>query len=146
MNFLFSFVLFLHILSAVASIGPFFVLLPVLGKMKTADGVLLDSHIATFRAAVRIVMHAGHVLVGSGVILVWISPWPWYTSWVVLTLAVMFTSVFFLASAFKPVLVQFNTPGADHAVLTAKLVRSVWMYIGLLLLMLWFMVDKPMLW
>ena len=32
----------------------------------------------------------------------WQGNWPWTTSWVILTIVVMFGSVFFLARAFKP--------------------------------------------
>ncbi|AQQ54946.1 DUF2269 family protein [Planococcus lenghuensis] len=146
MNFLYTLLLFLHILSAVLSIGPFFVLFPVIRQMKTAEREVLAGHLTTFRGAVRLVKHAGHILVTTGMLLVWLSAWPWYTSWVVLTLAVMVGSVFFLANAFKPVLKKFEVPDADQPALTAKLTRSVWLYISLLLVMLWLMVDKPMLW
>lgn len=146
MNFLYTLLLFLHILSVVLSIGPFFVLFPVLSQIKNAEGNVLRGHISTFRGAVRLVKHAGHVLVTTGVLLVWLSAWPWHSSWIVLTLAVMLGSVFFLTNAFKPVLKKFEEPDADQSALTDKLIRSVWLYIGLLLVMLWFMVDKPMLW
>lgn len=63
-----------------------------------------------------------------------------------MTLAVMFSSVFFLARAFSPVLKKLAEPEADQSALTGKLNRSLWIYILLLLLMLWFMVDKPTLW
>ncbi|MDA6131419.1 hypothetical protein OSK38_29135, partial [Escherichia coli] len=55
-------------------------------------------------------------------------------------------SVFFLARAFSPVLKKFDAPGADQQFLVRKLTRSVWIYLFLLMLMLWFMVAKPVLW
>ena len=142
---MYTFVLFAHILSAVLSIGPFFVLLPLIKRMETATGNVLDSHIATFKSATRLVKHAGHVLVATGVLLILQGPWQWSTSWVVCTLAVMVASIFFLARAFTPILRQFGG-GVDHMLLVKKLNRSLWIYILLLLLMLWFMVDKPMFW
>lgn len=139
-------ILYAHIMSAALSIGPFFVLLPMIKRIKAADAGSLQALLITFKSAIRLVMHAGHVLVVSGVLMVWQGPWPWSTPWILMTLAVMFSSVLFLARAFSPVLRQFSGPDADQDALAAKLKRSLWIYILLLLLMLWFMVDKPTLW
>ncbi|TWT02485.1 hypothetical protein [Planomicrobium sp. CPCC 101079] len=143
---MYSILLYAHTMSAVLSIGPFFVLVPLVKRMESARGEVLHAHIATFKSATRLVKHAGHVLVASGALLIWQSAWQWSASWVVLTLAVMFASIFFLARAFTPVLRKFDEAEADQAVLVKKLNRSLWIYIFLLLLMLWFMVDKPVLW
>lgn len=143
---MYTVILYAHIMSAVLSIGPFFVLLPMIKRMADAKEMVLQTHITTFKSAARIVKHAGHVLVTTGVLLIWQGPWPWSSSWIVLTLAVMFASVFFLARAFTPVLKKFDEPDADQPAIIRTLKRSVWIYISLLLLMLWFMVDKPMLW
>lgn len=143
---MYTIILYAHILSAVLSIGPFFVLLPLVKRMETAFGDVLVSHITTFKSATRLVKHAGHVLVATGILLIWQGPWEWGTSWVLCTLAVMIASVFFLARAFTPTLRQFGGEGANRLLLVKKLNRSLWIYILLLLLMLWFMVDKPMFW
>lgn len=143
---MYSILLYAHIMSAILSIGPFFVLVPLIKRMATAKGEVLQAHIATFKSATRLVKHAGHVLVGSGILLIWQSAWEWSASWIVLTLAVMVGSIFFLARAFTPVLRKFNDPQADQTAIVKKLNRSLWIYIFLLLLMLWFMVDKPILW
>ncbi|RNF38701.1 hypothetical protein [Planococcus salinus] len=139
-------ILYAHIMSAVLSIGPFFVLVPMVKKMAIAEGAVLRTHIATFKSATRLVKHAGHLLVTTGVLLIWQSSWSWTASWIVLTLAVMLGSVFFLARAFTPVLRKFDDVQEDQLQLVRKLNRSLWIYIFLLMLMLWFMVDKPMLW
>lgn len=143
---MYTVILYAHIMSAVLSIGPFFVLVPLIKRMADARGEILETHITTFKSATRLVKHAGHVLVASGILMIWQGPWAWSSSWIILTLAVMFASVFFLARAFTPVLNKFHSPGADHVAIVKKLNRSLWIYIFLLLLMLWFMVDKPMLW
>lgn len=143
---MYTVVLYAHILSAALSIGPFFVLVPLVKRIREADTHSLSALIATFRSATRLVMHAGHVLVATGVLLVWQGPWPWHSPWILITLTVMFSSVFFLARAFSPVLKKFTEPEADQSALAEKLKRSLWIYILLLLLMLWFMVDKPTLW
>ncbi|PKH10450.1 DUF2269 family protein [Planomicrobium sp. MB-3u-38] len=143
---MYTVILYAHILSAALSIGPFFVLIPLVNRIRESDTKSLSGLVATFRSATRLVMHAGHVLVATGVLLVWLGPWPWYSPWILMTLAVMFSSVFFLARAFSPVLKKFAEPEADQSALAEKLKRSLWIYIMLLLLMLWFMVDKPTLW
>lgn len=143
---MYTILIFIHILSAVSSIGPFFVLLPLVERMKEAERPVLAAQIATFKSAIRIVKHAGHVLVLSGALLIWQGPWGWTTSWIVLTITIMVGSVVFLASAFSPVLRQFKKPGADQQATCRKLRTSLWLYILILLAMLWLMVDKPMLW
>lgn len=143
---MYTVILYAHILSAALSIGPFFVLVPMVKRIREADTQSLSGLIATFRSATRLVMHAGHVLVATGVLLIWQGPWPWHAPWILMTLTVMFSSVFFLARAFSPVLKKFAEPEADQPVLAEKLKHSLWIYILLLLLMLWFMVDKPTLW
>ncbi|MBT2571383.1 hypothetical protein [Planococcus sp. ISL-110] len=143
---MYTLMLYAHVLSAALSIGPFFVLLPLVKRMETAAGDVLDSQVTTFKSAARLVKHAGHVLVATGILLIWQGPWEWGTSWIVCTLAVMVASVFFLARAFTPILHQFGNEDASQLLLVKKLKRSLWIYILLLLLMLWFMVDKPMFW
>lgn len=143
---MYTVVLYLHIFSAILSIGPFFVLLPLVKRMGGAEDVVLSSQIATFRSAVRLVKHAGHVLVATGALLIWQSGWAWTDSWIALTLAVMAGSIFFLARAFKPVLRKFEEPGANRGVLLRELNRSIWLYVLLLGLMLWLMVAKPAFW
>lgn len=143
---MYTVILYAHILSAALSIGPFFVLIPLVNRIRESDTKSLSGLVAIFRSATRLVMHAGHILVATGVLLVWLGPWPWHSPWILMTLAVMFSSVFFLARAFTPVLKKFAEPEADQSALAEKLKRSLWIYIMLLLLMLWFMVDKPTLW
>lgn len=63
-------ILYAHILSAALSIGPFFVLVPLVKRIREADRQSLSGLIATFRSAARLVMHAGHVLVATGVLLI----------------------------------------------------------------------------
>lgn len=138
--------LYSHILSAILSIGPLFVLLPIIKKMRTAKHAEMPSYIAVFQSTITIVKHAGHVLVASGILLLWRGGYPWTTSWVVLTILVMLGSIVFLARAFKSTIRTFNTPSYHQSQFAAQLHRKTWMYIVLLLIMLWLMVSKPMLW
>ncbi|MDF0725841.1 hypothetical protein PY093_03820 [Cytobacillus sp. S13-E01] len=138
--------IYIHVVSAIVSIGPFFILLPLIKKLRMANVEVTNAYLDTFRFVVRLSKHSGHVLVGSGILLVVLGPWTWTTPWIVMTLLVMFLSLFFLARAFSPTLGKFAGEGQNKEELVAKLKRTVWIYIVLLLAMLWFMVTKPYLW
>ena len=140
------FIVLIHVLSAVVSIGPLFVLFAILKKIRHADPAIETAYIAIFRSIVRLIKHAGHVLVGSGIVLVYFGPWPWGTSWIVLTIGLMVVSIFFLAKGFSGTLKKFVEPGVDRLKLISKLYSSTWIYITLLVLMLALMVIKPTLW
>lgn len=146
MAMLYTILVYIHVLSVIMSIGPFFVLLPIIGKLRTANTPAEQVYVDTFKIAIRIVKHAGHVLVASGVLLVLLGSWSWATSWIVMTILIMFASIFFLARAFTPKLRKLGEPGHDRLMLVSKLKRAVWNYLILLLAMLWFMVAKPQLW
>ncbi|MCQ6276997.1 hypothetical protein JMM81_19155 [Bacillus sp. V3B] len=146
MDLLYRFLIYLHVLSAIVSIGPFFILLPIVNKLHLTKGKEMDIHLGTFWFVVRMAKHAGHVLVISGILLILLGPWTWRTSWIVMTFMIMFGSVFFLARAFSPRLRKFPETNANKEELAAGLKRSLWMYIVLLLAMLWFMVVKPNFW
>lgn len=130
----------------VLSIGPLFVLFAVLKRMRGADLAIEKAFISIFRSVVRLIKHAGHVLVGSGVLLVYLGPWPWNTPWIIMTIGLMVISIFFLASAFKGTLKKFDDLKANRQVLINKLHKSTWTYVILLVLMLALMVMKPTLW
>ncbi|MEB2302124.1 DUF2269 family protein [Lysinibacillus xylanilyticus] len=143
---IYTLLLYIHILSAVLSIGPLFVVLTIVKKMRTASHIEMSPYIEAFKGAITIVKHSGHVLVASGILLMWHAGYHWNTSWIVLTFLVMFASIVFLARAFKPTLQTFNTSAYDQQKFASLLHRKAWMYILLLLIMLWLMVAKPVLW
>ena len=143
---MYTFIIFIHVISAVLSIGPFFALFPLLNRMKDKNKEMIDTSLEVFQAAIRLVKHAGHVLVGSGILLVWQGNWPWTTSWVIMTIVVMVSSIVFLARAFKPNIRAFHAGTIGLDMLIKKLKSNVWKYILLLSIMLWFMVAKPNLW
>lgn len=143
---IYTLLLYIHILSAILSIGPLFVVLTIVKKMRTASTDDMSPYIEAFKSAIALVKHSGHVLVASGILLMWYAGYHWNTSWIVLTFLVMFASIVFLARAFKPTLRTFNTPAYNHQQFVSLLHRKTWMYILLLLIMLWLMVAKPVLW
>ncbi|MFK2826206.1 hypothetical protein QYG89_11075 [Bacillus sp. B190/17] len=146
MNSIYQLLLYIHISSTIASIGPFFILIPLTKKMRGAEAGVQQAYLHVFILAVRLVKHGGHVLVASGALLIMNGPWPWGTSWVIMTIVIMFSSAFFLARAFSPTIKKFSQPEANKQALVDKLYRSAWIYVFLLMLMLWFMTAKPVLW
>jgi hypothetical protein len=145
-SFLYPLLLYIHILSVIMSVGPFFVLIPMIGKLRTAENGARQAYISAFRFAARLAKHAGHVLVVSGVLLAWTGGYPWNTPWIVATVIVLLASLFFLARAFSPHLRRLEDPEGDKEAAIRDLRRSVWIYLALLFIMLWFMVAKPGLW
>ncbi|RAV22905.1 hypothetical protein DQG23_01485 [Paenibacillus contaminans] len=138
--------LYTHILSAIISIGPFFVLIPVIEKLRTAQDPEQHAYIVTFKFAIQFAKHSGHLLVLSGVFLAIAASWPWTTSWIVMTVLILISSLFFLARAFSPKLRALGQPDQNRDKVINALRRSVWTYLVLLMAMLWFMVAKPVLW
>jgi len=146
MDLLYKILIYIHVLSVIVSIGPFFILLPISKRMHLVGENELSAYLDTFRFVVRLTMHSGHVLVVSGILLVISGPWTWSTPWIIMTLLILFCSLFFLARAFSPKLRKFQEKDANKEELAAKLQRTIWIYIILLISMLWFMVVKPTLW
>ncbi len=146
MDLWYRILIYLHVLSAIASIGPFFILLPVVKKLRMAKQTEMNAYLDTFRFVVQLAKHSGHVLVATGILLVVFGPWTWSTPWIAMTLIILFCSLFFLARAFSPTLRKFQEEGQNNDALADKLKRSIWIYIILLMTMLWFMVGKPALW
>ncbi|WP_237658376.1 hypothetical protein [Ureibacillus xyleni] len=114
--------------------------------MEETDEASLGGFVQSFQYAISVVKHFGHILVTSGVFLIILSGWTWTTSWVVLTIVGMGSSVFYLARAFKPTLKTYGTSDFNKESFIAKLRKSTWIYILLLLFVLWLMVAKPVLW
>ncbi|MBW7477629.1 hypothetical protein K0T92_23185 [Paenibacillus oenotherae] len=138
--------LYTHIVSAIMSIGPFFILIPLLSKLRASELHVQHAYLDTFKSAVRLAKHAGHVLVVSGILLVMEGSWSWTTSWIVVTVLILLSSLFFLARAFSPSIRKLAQPESNREQAMNKLTRAVYIYLALLLIMLWFMVAKPTLW
>lgn len=143
MDLLYKIFIYLHVFSAITSIGPFFILLAVIKKMNDADESELHAYLHTFRFVISLTKHSGHVLTSTGVLLVLLGPWTFLTPWIMMTLIILFCSLFFLARAFSPTLRKFHKKDHNRQLLTKKLNRSIWIYLILLSIMLFFMVVKP---
>ncbi|AFC30052.1 hypothetical protein PM3016_3197 [Paenibacillus mucilaginosus 3016] len=141
--FWYDLLVFIHAVSAMVSIGPFFVLIPMLRKLHTAEGPLKASFLDSFHFVVRLSKHTGHVLVGSGLLLMWLGGWPWDTPWILGTFAVLVASLVFMARAFSPTIRKLRQEGSDRAPLLRKLTRSLYIYLTVLFIMLWMMITKP---
>lgn len=143
---LYSTVVFMHVVSAVLSIGPLFILMPVIKRLRDAQSDVELAYMSVIKVVIRVVMHAGHALVFTGALLLILGPWPWYTSWVVMTIFVMGVSGVFLATGFTRVLKTFYVPGVNKQELLNRLNQTSWVYIALMIVMLWLMVQKPIFW
>ncbi|WP_281887301.1 DUF2269 family protein [Paenibacillus sp. YYML68] len=139
----YAWLLFIHVISAVIAIGPFFVLMPMLRKLRTAEGEALSHYLDSFQFVVWLSKHTGHVLVFSGLALMWTGGYPWTTPWIFATFVVLFASLLFMARAFSPTLRKLRQPEHDRAPLVAKLSRSFYLYLLVLFIMLGLMVMKP---
>lgn len=147
MTVLYHALLYIHVISVILSIGPFFIIVPMIKRLRTARIEAETAYLDTFRITVRVAKHAGHVLVVSGILLVFLGAWSWTTSWILITIIILVGSLLFLARAFSPTLRSISQSGNnDRDMLIQKLRKSTWIYIGLLMVMLWFMVAKPQLW
>lgn len=143
----YEWVIFIHVVSAIGSMGPLFVMLVIVHLLKHHQTTVdTSTALHIFRESVRFIKHAGHVLVASGVVLVTWGPWEWRHSWIVLTLFLMVVSIFFLASAFKRVFRAVEAQAISYEIMVHQLGRATWIYLILLGIMLAFMVWKPMLW
>ena len=145
-TYIYGILVFLHVVSAVLSIGPLFILMPIIRRLHGVDARIEQTYLSIINVIIRIVMHAGHALVVSGVLLLIFGPWPWYSSWVIMTLIILLLSGVFLSRGFTLVLRKFHNPDADKNEMLIRLNKTAWTYILLMLIMLWLMVQKPMLW
>lgn len=144
---LYTILLYLHIFSVIPSLGPFFILFPLIRKLRTASTDELKIYLPTFTLAVRLCKHSGHILVTTGVLMMWLGHISWLTSWVLITIFILVSSLYFIARAFSPTIRKLASPEhTNRQELVNKLRFNVWLYVGLMMIMLWFMVSKPNFW
>lgn len=149
--FIYDGLVYLHVLSVILSIGPYFVLLTMIARMKKKstepDHTQMQSFIQIFRGVVRLTKHAGHLLVVTGVLLILVGGWNWTVPWLLLSIIILMSALFFIMRAFSPILAKLEDgEGAtEKEALLGRLTRSVWMYIAIMLLVMWLMVAKPVL-
>ncbi|EIT84750.1 hypothetical protein A374_13700 [Fictibacillus macauensis ZFHKF-1] len=146
MNSAYPLLLYAHIFSVILSIGPFFILLPFIKHLRQGVRAEENAYLSVFKAVVRLSKHAGHVLVVTGILLVYVTGWSWKTPWLLITILILVSSLFFLARAFSPTIRKFANNDAPRPPLASKLQKTIWLYLALMLVMLWLMVAKPMFW
>ena len=143
---LYKMIVFTHVVSAVAAIGPLFSIFPILARIEKAKERDIKGLIEGLRGVVRAVSLGGHVLIISGIVLLWMSGWSWKTSWILATIILLIVSLFFLAKAFKPAWRIAESEHFQKDVFIAVMKRATILYIIIMLMMLWLMVVKPQLW
>ncbi|GAA3331802.1 hypothetical protein GCM10020331_089810 [Ectobacillus funiculus] len=79
-----------------------------------------QAYLDTFRSAVYLAKHAGHVLVISGVLLAVTGSWSWTTPWIVMTVFILLASLFFWHVHFSPTIRKFGETGEDKEALVQK--------------------------
>ena len=105
-----------------------------------------NGYVQSLQGSIDVVRHAGHLVVISGILLIVFGSWSFTHSWVVLTLILLVASLVFLARAFKPTMQTYGSDTFNKEQFIATLQRNTWIYIMLLLIILGFMVYKPILW
>lgn len=143
---LYKTIVFIHVVSAVAAIGPLFSIFPILARIEKAKDRDIKGLIEGLRGVVRAVSLGGHVLIISGIVLLWMSGWSWKTSWILATIILLIVSLFFLAKAFKPAWRIAESEHFQKGAFIAVMKRATILYIIIMLMMLWLMVVKPQLW
>lgn len=143
---LYKVIVYIHILSAVVAIGPLFSIFPILKRMEKAKEKDVKGMVEGLRGVVRAVSLAGHVLVPSGIVLIWLSGWSWKTPWVLATIILLVVSLLFLARAFKPAWRIAEAERFQKEVFIPVMKKAAVLYIAIMLMMLWLMVIKPQLW
>lgn len=140
---LFTITLYLHIISAIMATGPLFAVFPLLNRMKNAPDDQLQSYVLSLKGVLRAVANGGHILVPTGLLLIWFSGWSWTASWIIATLIIMACSLLFMARAFKPALAFAASTEFTKERFIQMVKIATWKYIVLMLVLLWLMVDKP---
>ena len=143
---LYTFILYIHIISAIGSVGPLFVLLVLLSRMKKIHINEWNGYVQSLQGSIDVVRHAGHLVVISGILLIVFGSWSFTHSWVMLTLILLVVSLVFLASAFKPTMQTYGSDSFNKGQFITTLQRNTWIYIMLLLIILGLMVYKPIIW
>ncbi|MGM9951220.1 MAG: DUF2269 family protein [Lysinibacillus sp.] len=139
-------VVYIHVLSAIVAIGPLFSIFPILKRMEKIDEKEARGAVEGLRGVVRAVSLAGHVLVPSGIVLIWLGGWSWKTPWVLATIILLVASLLFLAKAFKPAWRIAEAEVFQKEQFIPVMQKAAGAYIAIMLAMLWLMVVKPELW
>ena len=143
---LYTFLIYIHIISAIGSIGPLFVLLVLLSRMGKIDTSEWNGYVQSLQGSIDVVKHAGHAVVISGILLILFGSWSFAHSWVVLTLILLIASLVFLARAFKPTMQTYGSEAFNKQQFIFTLQKNTWIYITLLLMITALMVFKPIIW
>ncbi|CCQ92888.1 conserved membrane hypothetical protein [[Clostridium] ultunense Esp] len=145
-GYLYPWLLFFHVFSVILSIGPYFILFPLLRRLQEASHEELEHHLFVFRYVVWISKHAGHLLVVTGGLLWWLGGYRWNTSWILIPIFILLSALFFLARAFSPTIKAIQEGKIDRREAVGKLRFSLYTYLVILLASLWFMIAKPTYW
>lgn len=86
------------------------------------------------------------MLVITVILLWWLGGFSLFTSWILIPVVILFSGLFFLARAFSPVIESLEKGEINKDAGVKKLRRSLYGYLIILLISMWFMIAKPVLW
>lgn len=138
--------LFIHVITAIGSIGPLFAIFFMLKRMKGLEEEKVEGAIEGLLGAIRTVEVSGHWLVPSGIVLILLGPWKFMTSWVLMTIILLAASLLYLAKAFKPAKRLIGTEAFTREFFIALMHKATIWYSVIMLVLLWLMVAKPNFW
>ncbi|MFS1513003.1 DUF2269 family protein [Chengkuizengella sp. SCS-71B] len=142
----YNIILYLHIFSVILVIGPIFILFPLLNKLKY-QVENQESELELIRFVLRLSEYAGRVLIIMGILLIWLGGWKWLESWIVMAVLLLICAIIFMERIFSPAIRKIESEEEEsRIILINKLKQYVIYYISILLIAMWFMIQKPVLW
>ncbi|MGC5327487.1 hypothetical protein ACPW7N_18750, partial [Brevibacillus sp. SYSU BS000544] len=94
-----------------------------------------------------VIKHAGHVLITSGVLQIWVGGWSVFTPWILSSLVIILGALFFIARAFTPIINALLESGdTDIQPLIFRLARASFLYALIMIFVGYLMLAKPSLW
>src|SRR5262245_8560289 len=101
---MYLFLVNVHIISAIISTIPVLLFVPILIELRGATASRRVVLLSIYSNIVWVIKHAGHVLITSGVLQIWIGGWSLFTPWIVASLVIILGALFFIARAFTPII------------------------------------------
>lgn len=145
---MYLFLVNVHIVSAIISSMPVLLFIPILIELRKAKGSRKVSLLAVYSKIVWVIKHAGHVLIASGVIQIWLGGWSLFTPWILASLVIILGALFFIARAFTPIIDEWkeSSDQTNTRFLLFRLTRASVLYALIMMFVGYLMLAKPNLW
>lgn len=144
---MYLFLVNIHIVSAIVSTIPVLLFIPILIELRRATVSRRADLLAIYSKIVWVIKHAGHVLITSGVLQIWVGGWSVFTPWILSSLVIILGALFFIARAFTPIINALLESGdTDIQPLIFRLARASFLYALIMIFVGYLMLAKPSLW